>query len=130
MPGRRLFPASLWRGLRRRLVSTVVLLAFAAEALGSVVPHAAAATIPCVMMMGSAAQADDSSAAAADDPSSKGTLPPCGSDLRCIVAAALPEPFAPVAADLAWQPVLYLNASEALPGLSIPPDISPPRSRA
>lgn len=109
---------------------TVVLLAFVAAALAPTVPQASAATVPCAMMMTSSSSMADDHVSTAGDPASKGTLPPCGSDLRCIIAVALPEPFAPTSTDLVWDPVHYWDASNALTGLSIPPDISPPRSHA
>lgn len=118
----------MWIGIRKRIVSTVALLAFIAAALAPLVPHAAAATIPCVMLMASSSMADDHSPPG--ERSSKEALPPCGTDLRCIVAAALPEAVAPTSTHLAWQPVRYWTASRGLPGISIPPDISPPRSHA
>ena len=114
----------------KRAVSAIALLAFIVAALGSVIPVShAQATVPCVMMMTPSSMAGDPASTAAD-PSSKGTLPPCGSDVRCIIAVALPEAFAPTSTDLVWDPVHYRDASHALTGLSIPPDISPPRSRA
>lgn len=57
-------------------------------------------------------------------------MPICGSDLGCIVAAALPVPFVPTITDLVWAPVRYWAAVNALVGLSVPPDVSPPISNA
>ena len=101
----------------------MVLLAFVAAALGPIIPRAAAAAVPCAMMM--TASATDG------DRSSEGAMPICGSDLSCIVATALPTPFVPTVTDLVWVPVRYWAAVDALVvGLSVPPDISPPISRA
>ena len=106
--------------VRNRIVSIVVLLAFIAATLGPTIPRAAAA-IPCAMMMTSSSMDGDQS--------SKGTMPVCGSDLSCVIAVALPAPFAPTVTDLVWAPVRYWAAFNALVGLSVPPDISPPISR-
>jgi hypothetical protein len=119
----------MWQTARKRVVSILALVAFIAATLGTIVPHSAAATIPCVMAMTPSSMAGDH-VSSTGDPSSNETLPPCGSDLRCIIAVALPEVFAPTSTDLVWDPVHYWDASNALVGLSIPPDISPPRSRA
>ena len=110
------------RGLWQRIISTLVSLAFAAATLGPIIPRAEAA-VPCAMMM-TASSADG-------DQSSQGSMPVCGSDLSCIVAAALPTPFVPTVTDLVWAPVCYWAAVDAQAvGLSVPPDLSPPISRA
>jgi hypothetical protein len=110
------------KGLWQRVVSTLALLAVIAATLGPIIPRAEAA-VPCAMMM-TASPTDG-------DGSSQGAMPICGSDLSCIVAAALPTPFVPTVTDLVWAPVRYWAAVDAhVVGLSVPPDVSPPISHA
>jgi len=101
----------------KRLTWAVVLLAFFAATLGPIIPRAGAAE-PCAMMM--AASTTD------DGQSSKGAMPVCGQDISCVVFVALPAPFRPTSTDLVWAPVRYWTDVNALTGLSVPPDISPP----
>ena len=109
---------------RKPIVLITVLLAFIAAALGPIIPRATAATVatPCAMMMTSSSMDGGQS--------SKGAMPVCGSDLSCIVAAALPAAFEPTVVALGWSPVRYWAVVNALVGIPLTPDISPPIARA
>jgi len=118
----------MWIVIRKRIVSIMVLLALIVAAVGPIIPRAAAAAPPCAMTM-SLSMANDHPSDT-DDYSSKGAMPVCGWDLGCIIASALPTPFAPTVTDLVWEPVRYWDARNALAGLSTTPEPFPPKSRA
>ena len=103
----------------KRLARFSVALAFLAATLAPEVPHAAVAK-PCgEMAMPSPADNYQSSKAAA----------PVSLDFCCSIGIALTAPLAPISSDRAWMPVHYWVAGNALSGLTIPPDHSPPISR-
>src|SRR5438094_568030 len=105
---------------KNRLIALLTLVGFLAGALGPIVPHAMASE-HCAMMV--------ASPAANDGPPAKGMMPICSEALSCIVAVALPMPFEPLAAHVAWAPVLYAVPAKALRGLAVAPEVSPPITR-
>lgn len=110
------------KALQKRAMTLLLLLAFFAGALGPLVPHAQAmGGDPCAMMM--------TTSSAQDGSSSTGMMPVCGENISCIVVAGLPAAFAPTSTDLVWSTVRYWASADALIGLSIPPNPSPPKSR-
>jgi hypothetical protein len=112
------FPG-MWKTVYRRIIAQLVLVAFVIGALGPFVSYAAASE-PCAMMM-----ADSST----NPMPLKNTAPVCDQGL-CVVMAALPTDFIPRSTDRAWKPASYWASADALAGLSLPPEPSPPRPRA
>ena len=102
----------------RRVVRTIA--AFLMGALGPFVSYAAASE-PCAMMMAKSSTNQDMPP--------KKAAPVCDQGL-CLVMAALPTDFVPSWTDRAWMPASYWASADALTGLSLPPEPSPPRSRA
>ena len=109
----------MWK-IGKRVIAQLVLVAFLIGALGPLVSYAAASE-PCAMMMAKSSTNKDMPP--------KGAVPACDQGL-CVVMAALPTDFVPSSTDRAWTPAIYWASADALTGLSLPPEQSPPRSRA
>ncbi len=109
----------MWKNCKR-VIAELVLVAFLIGALGPFVSYAAASE-PCAMMMAKSSTNKDMPP--------KGAVPVCDQGL-CVVMAALPTDFVPNSTDRAWTPAIYWASADALTGLSLPPEQSPPRSRA
>lgn len=103
---------------KRRLVAIVTMLSFLAGALAPLLPEPAVAAQPCAMMMTNAPQDDGQL--------SKHAMPACAQEMSCLVAAALPAPFAPTDVPLVWNPVRYWETPSMGSGRTVPPDHSPP----
>ncbi len=103
-----------------RVIAHLVLVAFLIGALGPFVSYAAASE-PCAMMMAKSSTNQDMPP--------KNAVPVCDQGL-CVVMAALLTDFVPSWTDRAWAPASYWASADALTGLSLPPEQSPPRSRA
>jgi len=110
----------MWKTVCKRVIAQLVLAAFVIGALGPFVSYAAASE-PCAMMMASSSTNQDMPA--------KKAAPVCDQGF-CVVMAALPADFVPSWTDRAWMPASYWASADALTGLSLPPEPSPPRSRA
>ncbi len=109
----------MWK-IGKRVIAQLVLVAFLIGALGPFVSYAAASE-PCAMMMAKSSTNQDMPP--------KDAMPVCDQGL-CVVMAALPNDLVPSSTNRAWTPASYWASADALTGLSIPPDQSPPRSRA
>ena len=108
--------------VKRRLIAIITLLGFLAGALGPLLPQQATAAQPCAMMLASSSHDDGQP--------SKGSMPACAQEMTCLIAAALPAPFAPTAVPLVWQRVQYWDVPRLGHGRTVPPDYSPPIRRA
>ena len=111
---------AMWKTVCKRVIAQLVLAAFLMGALGPFVSYAAASE-PCAMMMAKSSTNQDMPP--------KKAAPVCDQGL-CVVMAALPTDFVPSWTDRAWTPASYWASADALTGLSLPPEQSPPRSRA
>ena len=109
----------MWKNCKR-VIAELVLVAFLIGALGPFVSYAAASE-PCAMMMAKSSTNRDMPP--------KDAVPVCDQGI-CVVMAALPTDFVPNSTDRAWTPAIYWASADALTGLSLPPEQSPPRSRA
>ena len=107
---------------KRRLIAILTLMGFLAGAFAPLLPEPAAAAQPCAMMMTHSAQDDGQP--------TKGAMPACAQEMTCLIAAALPAPFAPTAVPLVWQRVQYWDAPRLGHGRTVPPDYAPPIRRA
>src|SRR5207248_7580337 len=111
--------------LWKRCTAILVLAAFFAAELLPFVPQPAAAQ-PCAMMMAGPSSTDGTDHASKDDVA----MPDCGLGWSCMVMVALPELFKPFSTSFVWGRVYYWTASNALDGISVPPDYSPPIDHA
>jgi hypothetical protein len=110
----------VWKSVCKRVIARLVLVALLMGAVGPFVSYAAASE-PCAMMM--------AKSSGNQDMPPKKAAPVCDQGL-CLVMAALPTDFVPSWTDRAWMPASYWASADALTGLSLPPEPSPPRSRA
>jgi hypothetical protein len=60
----------------------------------------------------------------------KGMLPNCITDIGCIFLVSVPTSNPTLFTTAIWSPVIYDNASNALPGRTIKPALGPPISLA
>ena len=60
----------------------------------------------------------------------KGMLPNCMTDIGCIFLVSVPTSNLTLFTTTTWSPVIYDNASDALPGRTIKPALGPPISLA
>ena len=56
----------------------------------------------------------------------KGMLPNCMTDIGCIFLVSVPTSNLTLFTTTTWSPVIYDNASDALPGRTIKPALGPP----
>ena len=110
----------MWKTVCKRVIAKLVVVALVIGALGPFISYAAASE-PCAMMMAKSSMNQDTPP--------KNAVPVCDQGL-CVVMAALPADFVPSWTDRAWTPASYWASADALTGLSLPPEPSPPRPRA
>ncbi len=107
----------------RRLLSILILTVYVG---GTIVPatsmaYAADAAMPTMM----AGHADHGAPMPC-----KGKLAGCVTEIGCIVLVSLPAPYVAVSTSIVWSPVIYSVSLDPLHGLTIPPTLGPPISRA
>ena len=110
----------MWKAACKRVIAQLVLATFMIGALGPFISYASASE-PCAMMMAKSSTNQDMPP--------KKAAPVCDQGL-CVVMAALPTDFVPIWTNRAWTPASYCASADALTGLSLPPEPSPPRPRA
>jgi hypothetical protein len=105
--------------LLKRLLTVGLALAFLASVTAQLVPSSMAET-PATVSAGMAGCCDS------PQPPCTGHLPNCLDHGGCITVFALPTAPAAIAVPVEWTSLVYDLAPQALSGISVKPELSPP----
>jgi len=113
--------------LLRRILALLIVTAYVGATMLQVAPtYAANAGMSSSSMAGMTHEPDGQT----DKMPCRGTLPNCMTDIGCIFLVSVPTSNLTLFTTTTWSPVIYDNASDALPGRTIKPALGPPISLA
>ena len=103
----------------KRLLTLCLALAFLAGVTGQLMPSSVAA--PQMTLSG-----DMAGGCAGPQPPCTGHMPNCLDHGGCITVSALPASPAAIAVPVEWTSLDYILAPQALAGISVKPELTPP----
>ena len=113
--------------LLRRILAVLIVTAYVGATMLQIAPtYAANSHMSGSSMAGMMHEPDGQT----DKMPCKGMLPNCMTDIGCIFLVSVPTSNLTLFTTTTWSPVIYGNASEALPGRTIKPALGPPISLA
>jgi hypothetical protein len=112
--------------LLRRILALLIVTAYVGATVMQVAPTYAANADSGSSIAGMMHEPDGQT----DKMPCKGMLPNCMTDIGCIFLVSVPTSNLTLFTTTTWSPVIYDNASNALPGRTIKPALGPPISLA